>query len=240
MLYRESRVSPIMQEFQAVRGDIQAAIAERVKGRLLELLLDEVRSVYNDALSGAEELLRDPALAGRLSRRPSDVELDATSFARVKGAFPQPEDVEPGTDVDNNRLSDGADVEQSEKEPSGPQVEEDAVEEASDDEMCEGTVRLNVEANRSVRAVMRFLEQLTQQTGLSLVQLVGSASQGVSLWLRLKQPLCLKKMLLDMDGVVEVDAPLGKGPRGHERLLTVRLSEEAPADQVRSEKEPDG
>ena len=95
----------------------------------------------------------------------------------------------------------------------------------ADDAVFEGTVRLAVEAENCVRPVLNFVEELSKKPQLRLLQLVGNQRRaGLDIWIGLREPLCLKDVLHGMDGVASVNTPLGYSPKGHERLLEVRLA----------------
>lgn len=68
--------------------------------------------------------------------------------------------------------------------------------EVSEDEVYEGTVRLNVEPNTCVREVVHFLDELRQNSQWHFLKLVGDHKKSVDICLRLKEPLRLKEMLL--------------------------------------------
>lgn len=55
--YNTFGVAPIMREFQSARQYVEATIAERVKSGILELMQREARSIFDDALNTAENLL---------------------------------------------------------------------------------------------------------------------------------------------------------------------------------------
>ena len=242
LVYSESRVVRIMREFEAVTEDIQDTIASRVKDRLLQLVLQEVRRAFDDALSNAEDSLVDSVWNRGLHRAPLATEDQARSRLRgqgsgeVDGARP-----DEGTSMEEPPAERAVEVrEAAESVPVAVQVrplEADDVSKgdsqpSAEDEVYEGTVRLNVEANICVRRMLGFLGELHQKSQLRLLQLVGDHKKGVDIWLGLKEPLCLKKTLLDIEGVSQVSAPLERSPNGHERLLIVRLKEDSVVEEA--------
>jgi hypothetical protein len=96
--------------------------------------------------------------------------------------------------------------------------------EIQDEEVYEGTVRLNVEANGCIRQVVRFVRELRQKPQVRLLRLVGNNREGVDIWLGLREPLRLRKMLPEIEGVSIMATSLMQPSAGRERLLYVRLA----------------
>ena len=96
----------------------------------------------------------------------------------------------------------------------------------TDLELYEGVVRLSLEAASSLRQVMQFVSQLRQNPQFRLLRLAAnqSSKDGMDIWLSLRQPTYLKKVLLGMAGVSQVNAPTQPDAKSPERLLTVWLS----------------
>ena len=94
-----------------------------------------------------------------------------------------------------------------------------------------GGVLVRSQDQESIRQMIRFVDRLCQNPHFRLLRLVGNNHQkeGMNIWLGLREPLCLKTLLLDMEGVCHVASPLGLGPTGHERLVNVKLAEVSPA-----------
>ncbi len=97
----------------------------------------------------------------------------------------------------------------------------------SNEEIYEGTVKLRVEANECLRQVVQFVDALRRNSEFRLLQLVGDYKEGVGIWLGLRSPLRLREVLLEMDGVSQVDAARKRGKNGHEPQLNVQLKEAA-------------
>lgn len=89
----------------------------------------------------------------------------------------------------------------------------------SSDEIYSGTVRLRVDAIESLPVVTRFVQALRQQVYFRLVQLVGNYKGTMTVSLVLREPMALKQVLLEMDGVAQVDAA-----EGEDDMLNVRLA----------------
>ena len=58
----EREVQRIIYEVESATVDIESTIAKRIKSRLKGLVQDEVRRIFDDALSNAENSLIEPAL----------------------------------------------------------------------------------------------------------------------------------------------------------------------------------
>jgi CheY-like chemotaxis protein len=97
---------------------------------------------------------------------------------------------------------------------------------ASDADVYEGVVRLSLEAASSLRQVMQFVSHLRQNPQFRLLRLAAnqSSKDGMDIWLSLRQPTYLRKVLLDMAGVGQVKPPPEPDAKSPERLLTVWLS----------------
>ncbi len=187
-------------EIGAITADIQDAIAQ-VKSRVTDLVQAEVRRLFQEALDSIVTPTGLPPIS------------------RSSGSSP---------------LGDGPGIvsEESEQHSLDKGLVLGVPAEGGDSsEVFEGSVRLNVEANGSIRQMIRFVDRLCQNPHFRLLRLVGNNHQkeGMNIWLGLREPLCLKALLLDMEGVCHVASPLGLGPTGHERLVNVKLAEVSPA-----------
>lgn len=248
-LYSEARVLPIIRELKEARADIQAAVAERVKRRLLEPIQQELRGVFEDALSHIEESLGEQLNSGtdgRLWVKGIAATLfadgeDASRLSEEKksalggnGARPDGDTV-VGQSLEMRQMvqAEGS----SKLEPVASQVRGDSASrgaEVSEDEVSEGTVRVKVEANPGTGEVLKFLNGLYRKSQLRVLQLVGNHGEEVDIWLRLREPLCLKKVLLEMEGVSQVDASPDAEREGSEPVLTVRLVGDISSKQAHS------
>lgn len=131
--------------------------------------------------------------------------------------------------------------------------DEELTEETVKKAVFEGTVRLNVEANGCIREIVHFVRELRQKPQLRLLRLVGNNRDGVDIWLGLREPLRLKSILPELQGITIVTKPLPHIGSPDERLLSVRLSrdsvfnaedemipQQAESDAEQSEAEPVG
>ena len=91
------------------------------------------------------------------------------------------------------------------------------------DEVYEGTVRLVVETDGYAKEVISFVSELRQNPQLRLLRLVASQYRdGMDIWLGLREPLPLRSILSQIEGVAQVttlDEPTDEG----EHLLAVSL-----------------
>jgi hypothetical protein len=94
----------------------------------------------------------------------------------------------------------------------------------SANELYAGTVILRVEAKDSLRQMIHFIEALRQKPDLRLLQLVGSIKEGMGIWLGLRTPVPLKEVLLDIEGVSQVEGSPVLDGKGGKSLLKVRLA----------------
>jgi len=100
---------------------------------------------------------------------------------------------------------------------------------ASDPEMYEGTVRLVVETAGSIRKLIRFVEELRQNSQFHLLRLVANqhieVKQGMDILLRLREPILLKQTLRQLADVLAVEEPAEPSPLGDERSLLVYINQ---------------
>jgi hypothetical protein len=71
-------VKRIIQEFEEATLNIDATIARRVRARLVEMVQEEVRRVFDDTLTNAEQTMVDPIWAKARDRHLSYI----TDFSR--------------------------------------------------------------------------------------------------------------------------------------------------------------
>ena len=217
-----------------------------VETRLLRMVRQEIRSILREVLADTEHPLT-PAATGNGSAgqagstahiAPDQGETHRPSLQDLRPEYQVPSPFQDGESCSAQPVPQeglaatlqgplGAlalDLaEQEAQQTSGRQILEENV--PSDEEQFEGTVRLTVEANGCNRQVLHFVEQVCQLPAVRLLQLVGnSRREGVDVWLGLREPACLKMVLLQIPGVADVTTPVGCSPDGHERLLVVRLA----------------
>ena len=98
--------------------------------------------------------------------------------------------------------------------------------EAPDKDVYEGTVRLIVDANGRTERMLKFVDELGRNPQFRLLRLVGNyRNKGMDVWLGLREPLHLKTLLLETDGVSEVMDSVEQQQEGDERALKVALAE---------------
>ena len=102
--------------------------------------------------------------------------------------------------------------------PAEPEAQRPAQTHISGDEIYSGTVRLRVDAIKSLPVVTQFVQALRNLLYFRFVQLVGNDKGMMTITVVLQEPLALKEVLLKMEGVAQVDAA-----EGDEGLLNVRL-----------------
>ncbi|MFQ5873208.1 MAG: hypothetical protein ACE5JL_05335, partial [Dehalococcoidia bacterium] len=197
------------------------AILDRARERIFEMVRDEMEDVFGELSNRFQNLLDDPEI-NVSSPAPGPTQEESSrpwDFPRARDA----------TVINPCRLEDGVKA-----EPTEP-VEQDIYENAdtwntpespvspSGDEVYSGTVKLRVEANKSPRQVVQFVDALRQKPDFRLLQLVGNYKEGVGIWLGLKAPLQLKEVLLRMNSVTQVETGGWVERDSHEPMLNVRL-----------------
>ena len=102
----------------------------------------------------------------------------------------------------------------------------DGHDEAPDDEVYQGIVRLIVDANGRTERMLQFVDELGRNPQFRLLRLVGNyRNKGMDVWLGLREPLHLKTLLLQTEGVSRVMDPVDHQPEGDERALMVALAD---------------
>ena len=112
----------------------------------------------------------------------------------------------------------------------------EATVEPVDEEVYEGTVKLKVEAEGDIQQVVQFVQELRQNSQFRVLRLVSSSQTDVDISLGLREPLRLRGMLAEIDGVSQATQPDASkseaeqdesGEGGSEdqvRLISVKLS----------------
>ena len=95
---------------------------------------------------------------------------------------------------------------------------------ASDEEIYEGTVKLKVESDGDIQLVVNFVKELRQQSQLRVLRLVSHSQTDMEISLGVREPLRLRQLLGEIQGVSQVSPAEGQGVRVDERLLNVRLA----------------
>ena len=108
-----------------------------------------------------------------------------------------------------------------------------AASQAPEEATYEGNVRLKVESEGDLQHLVQFVQELRQKPQFRLLRLVSDSQNSVDILLGLREPLELRSMLAEMEGVSQVDQEEdasgasdlrdeGSG-EGRERQLNVRL-----------------
>jgi DNA-binding response OmpR family regulator len=93
-----------------------------------------------------------------------------------------------------------------------------------DEEVYEGTVKLLIESAGYIRAMIQFVDELRNNQHFHLLRLTADQRrEGMDIWLRLREPMTLRTILLEIEGVSEVAAPDGIDTDSNERQLKVSL-----------------
>ena len=107
-----------------------------------------------------------------------------------------------------------------------PQAPLAAPEEPEQEDVYEGTVRLHIKVDGGTMAqVVNFTQLLRQKPEFRLLRLSNNKDGGVDIWLGLRQPVPLRRMLSDMEIVASVSPTLGRdlSPASQDAPLTVIL-----------------
>ena len=99
---------------------------------------------------------------------------------------------------------------------------------ADHEDLYEGTVRLNVRAEGSMGLVVHFTQRLSERPEFRLLRLTSTRRGGVEVWLALRQPISLQKMLSAVEGVVDISPTKGRdlSPGSADAPLTIMLKAE--------------
>ena len=86
-------------------------------------------------------------------------------------------------------------------------------------------MKLCVKACGSLQQVARFLSALRGKRDFRLLKLMGRHEDGIEIWLKLRALVHVKEVLLQMEGISQVDGPQSLGPGAHESVFDVRLGD---------------
>ena len=158
-----------------------------------------------------------------------EVTFDSTEPAPMESGPVQPPDPtahpdDVGAAEASLESDDDADAEDVAGIPAKASLESDG---DADSGVYEGTVRLRVQANQSIQQLSQFVRELRQTPRLRLLRMNGNQKGGMDIWLGLREPLRLKKILEEMAGVSQVGVPLDSRPNDRERSLLVLLEEDS-------------
>lgn len=112
----------------------------------------------------------------------------------------------------------------------------EATPEPVDEDLYEGTVRVKVKAEGDIQHVVHFVQELRQKSQLRLLRLVSNSQKNVDILLGLREPVKLKDLLFEIEGVAEVtpadneaeasNQPAGgDGDESSERTVNVLLAD---------------
>ena len=232
----------VSQELDAVSATLCAAVGE-ARARLLALVQEEIRRGLEQALENARVALNVPAVGAALNAA-KPLSSDGKQVPEDGSSGPPTEDGQKASlpllwVVEEAANAGGAEATAAESAPSS-QPETNGVSAAPvstpanaapgalADEMLNGTVRLVVEADGSVRRVVRFVDELCQKPQFRLLRLVGSRGKtGVEIWLGLREPVSITRALSQMRNVSRVAASEELDGKDNERCFNVWLTEEA-------------
>ena len=196
----EGEVERIPQEFETAAASIEDAINQRVEATLPSLIEQAADRAFRDALNEVDFSPFSPSW-GRGADRASSVAARAPSHS--------------DGGVSHGASGDGA------RELPDLQTTPAA---QSRDGIYEGIVQLNVSASQSSRQVVRFVRELRQRKEIRVLSLAGSHKEGVSIRLRLREPISLMTVFPQFGTVARVSAI--QDPGAKESALTIRLKEE--------------
>ena len=83
-----------------------------------------------------------------------------------------------------------------------------------------------------IKEIVHFVRELRQKPELRLLRLVGNNKEGVDIWLGLREPLHIKSMLPEIEGVSISVRPLPHVGGNVEKLLGVRMTRVPAAEAV--------
>ena len=93
-----------------------------------------------------------------------------------------------------------------------------------DEEVYEGAVRLDVESDGDIQLVVSFVQELRLNAQFRVLRLVSHSQTDMEISLGLREPLRLKQILGEIEGVSQVSPAEGPRTQVKERLLNVRLA----------------
>ena len=243
--YSQACADSIMSEFQTAMAEVQATMAERLKGSLASLVHAEMRSVFAQALGDAAGTPNDTP-APRSARRASpnfgdnlppvaggagdlwNQELVATLATSTAMAHPDASlrTEKSGVATRVAQAPSHGDAAAQPRIATGSPACPDSPDQAIAD--APGTaVKLTIKTDGSMRQLIHFVTTLCEKPQFRLLKLVGGENrQGVDLWLALRQPVPLREFLCRMGGEVTT-GPTAIGSDSEEQRLTVTLPAQA-------------
>jgi len=222
----------LVREFQATSAGFQATVDERIRA----LVTDHVRE---EVLPALESTIADSATSLEASIRQHIGEDIACPMIYTRPS--QQEEQEPvvwelgspnGTKTSVKEPPHAEDKIPSHQmqTPAETLVVTPALAQGEDDpEEYQGAVRLRVKATESIREVIWFVNTLRQKYHIRLLELVGTAKDGVDIRLALRRPLPLLEILRQIEGVTKVEVPHSAQQNDDEPLFNVQLADLVPS-----------
>ena len=194
----------VMADVESATQELETVVAREVEAKLPELLWGEVHRLFHAALSdreGQPDGLRR-ALIGQQEARGAPSA--AVGESKGWGWEARPEDavlrVHPGVEVAAGHLS---------AFPRNKEGTAEADEGFPEEELYEGTVMLTLEGDRAISQVVQFVRELCREPEIRLQRLTRTHKRGVDIWLALRRPMHLKKVIPNIEGVTLVSEPVG-------------------------------
>ena len=194
----------IMADVESATEELEAVVAKEVEARLPELLWGEVHRLFQAALSGRES---QPAGLQRAlidQREARGVASGVADGRKGWGCEAKAEDsvlrVHPGVEAVAGQFS------ASPRNAAGAEAEDGG---SPEDELYEGTVMLTLEWDRAILQVVQFVREVCREPEIRLQRLTRTHKRGVKIWLALRRPMHLKKVMPNIEGVTLVSKPVG-------------------------------
>ena len=222
----------LVRKFQATSAGFQATVDARIKALVTDHVREEVlpalESTIADSATSLEASIRqhigDDIACPMVYNRPSQQEeqepmvWELGSPNGTKTSVKEPpheEDKIPSHQIQT---------------PAETPVVTPALAQGEDDpEEYQGAVRLRVKATESIREVIWFVNTLRQKYHIRLLELVGTAKDGVDIRLALRRPLPLLEILRQIEGVTKVEVPHSAQQNDDEPLFNVQLADLVPS-----------
>ena len=203
-----------MAKLSDAASDIEATVARGVEAKLPELVREEVRRHFEDALRVTEAWMSAPSVA-----EVDDWDASGTRI-QVLGAQEDQAEATLGLGEPNTIILRG---------PSAPTVPEayggagGSAKFEVEAGLYEGTIRLALETDWDIGKIVRFVRELSREPEIRLLKLVSSRQDGVDVLLGLRKPLNLNELLPRINGVTQVSALPPPSQSGYEQTIVVRL-----------------
>ena len=129
---------------------------------------------------------------------------------------------------DQHELAAG--ISHDDERPAASSFPQEARQLSEDDQLYEGSARLNLKVEEGgMGLVLDFVRQIRDNPDCRILRMVNDPGGGVHIWMGLRQPVSLRRMLTEVDGVINVSSPRGRDLSidGADGPLTVELSREA-------------